>query len=168
MIAGGIGVVALVIGLILINFTRGSDRNFAKLAAQYVKPYPRLPLFDADAHISLTLMTGLQAYKRREFAKAATSLAQVPPTSTHYRVAQYYLGISLLAMSQYAAASQPFRIAANSEHWEAYEPAHYYLAVSLVGQGLPDAACTWLNPNGYHLTTWYGPKVKELYGRFCP
>lgn len=168
-IALGIGAFLLLfIGVWLFQNGRSEDRNYRELAAQYVQPYPPLPRLSDPADLPQPLVQGLQAFQKRQFGQAAALLAQVPLAAPTHRLSQYYLGVALLAEGKYAAASEALQVASRAEAWQDREPAQYYLGVSLIGQGLTDAACTWLNPDGYHLATWYGGPVRELYGRFCP
>lgn len=166
-ISGLLGLLLILVALLLQN-QRGTSRDYGALALQYVQPYPKLPNWPEGSTLPTNLIEGLNAFERRNFEQAAGALAQVSTQSPHYRISQYYLGVSLLALRRFQSASEALQFAADTPDWQAREPALYYLGVSLIGQGLPDAACTWLNPDSYHLNNWYGPAVRELYGRFCP
>jgi len=168
LMISGILILLLMVGAAIIQSQRAASRDYGALALQYTRPYPQLPKWAENTELPAPLVAGLRAFERRKFDLAARELSQVAAESPHYRVSRFYLGVSLLATQHFQAASEALQVAAATEAWQAREAAQYYLGVSLIGQGLPDAACTWLNPDSYHLNTRYGGPVQELYRRFCP
>jgi hypothetical protein len=165
---GSLAVLLLLAGVWVLQYQRSADRDYGALALQYVQPYPKLPRWPENTDLPAPLIAGLRAFEQRQFALAANELSRVASESPQYRISRFYLGVSLLASQRFQAASDALQTAAATQDWQAREAAQYYLGVSLIGQGLPDAACTWLNPDNYRRNTRYGGQVQGLYRRFCP
>jgi tetratricopeptide (TPR) repeat protein len=158
----------LLIALWLFQRARSQNRDYTALVNQYVQPYPKLPVFADSVVLPNAMVEGLRAFEGRQFGTAIDQLLRIPSSSPHHRLSQYYLGVALLAEGRYQAANEALEQASEVNAWQAREPAQFFLALSLMGQGLPEAACTWINPVGYHANTRYSKSARELYGRFCP
>lgn len=79
------------------------------------------------------------AYDAGDYAAAATALRELPPTAVN----RFYLGQSLLATREYAAAATEFDNVRQAEFGLSQDAA-YYLALARLGEGKTSAARTIL------------------------